>query len=687
MKKILSLMSVAAAIVFAGCQKSEELKVNVGERRLSLETSAELFDTETSRTVYIDGAGLAWTQDDLGRLGVTSNVQDAGASNSIAIDETTGKAVFGAVLAPPATDVMTYYPWNTDRHAISVDNGSKLYRISEKILAEQSQPEAGRMDASNAPMIGAKPIHIGDGATGVQNVKVVDNPMILTAAILRFRVYDASGNYASEAVRSVSLTANGDATVNATAVSTGNITEAVAPEIAFEGGSASSKVSLETVMPLGSAASAKAAKGIYLAVSPFATAGVTYVVTTNAATYTFVSSAAKAFEMGSVYDIALNLANPNVVREDLGGEIVKELKFVYGNPTPTHTFNATGGDFLNGAIASLKLDGVDVKSQMTADNVRLEAEYEEGAPAWLKEVRFENTANFQWFVSAGVNPTTAERHAKVYMYFNDVKSTNFIEFHQQAGTGDPYVKPVLTKTYEAEIATAGETVAAAASLSLADDAGKTLDFATYKDKVSLACTNGAVATLNDDGTISIVFPANEEGANRIYALTVSGTYNTSARVTFTQTKKEGGEVAEHTFEYTIFNNKPDGSKDTGFGPDAGSVGDYYRFENITIDRKKYEPGDDMRALVENAELLDALMKQCFSFGEITNDDVQEPDKDPLTKNPESFVTLEPWTNGGAAIYVRIVLGKNTEGVRRTFKIITKDGSGVQTSSVVYFQNK
>lgn len=686
MKKILSLLTVAAATVFAGCQKSEELRVNVGERRLSLVTSAEVFDTETSRTTYIDGAGLAWSQDDLGRLGVTSNVQDAGASTSIAIYETTGKAVFGAALAAPATDVMTYYPWNTDRHAINVNDGSKLYRISEKILAVQSQPEAGRMDASNAPMIGAKPIHIGDGADGVQNVKVVDNPMILTAAILRFRVYDASGNYASEAVRSVSLTANGDATVNATAVSTGNITEAVAPEIAFEGGSASSKVSLETVMPLGSAASAKAAKGIYLAVSPFATAGVTYVVTTNAATYTFVSSAAKAFEMGSVYDIALNLANPKVVREDLGGEIVKELKFVYSNPTATHTFDANGGKFLNGVITTLKLDGVDVKSQMTADNVRLEAEYEEGASAWLKEVRFENTSNFQWFVSADVNPTAAERHAKVYMYFNDVKSTNFIEFHQQAGTGDPYVKPVLTKTYEAEIATAGETVAAAASLSLVDDAGKTLDFATYKDKVSLACTNGAVATLNDYGTISIVFPANEEGANRIYALTVSGTYNTSAHVTFTQTKKEGGEVAEHTFKYTIFNNKPDGSKDTEFGPGAGPVGDYYRFENITIDGKTYKPGNDMRALVADTVLLDALMKQCFSFGEITNDDVRESG-DPLTKNPESFVTLEPWTDGGAAIYVRIVLGQNTDGVRRTFKIITRDGSGVQKSSVVYYQNK
>ena len=75
-------------------------------------------------------------------------------------------------------------------------------------------------------------------------------------------------------------------------------------------------------MPLGSAASAETAKGIYLAVSPFASAGVTYTVATNAANYTFVSSAAKTFEMGNIYDIALNLTNPNAVREDLGGEIV-----------------------------------------------------------------------------------------------------------------------------------------------------------------------------------------------------------------------------------------------------------------------------------------------------------------------------------------------------------------------------
>lgn len=151
---------------------------------------------------------------------------------------------------------------------------------------------------------------------------------------------------------------------------------------------------------------------------------------------------------------------------------------------------------------------------------------------------------------------------------------------------------------------------------------------------------------------------------------------------------EGGndEPVVEGFSYTIFNNAADGSKGTGFGPGAGTVGDWYRFENITINGKTYTPGAEMSNLAANTELMSQLMAKAFSFGEITDDDVQIPGVDPLTTNPESFVTLEPWSDGGAAIYVRIVLTANDSGARRTFKIITKDGEGAQVSSVVYFQN-
>ncbi len=155
--------------------------------------------------------------------------------------------------------------------------------------------------------------------------------------------------------------------------------------------------------------------------------------------------------------------------------------------------------------------------------------------------------------------------------------------------------------------------------------------------------------------------------------------------------EEGGDepdepVVDEGMSYTIFNNAADGSKGTGFGPAAGSVGDWYRFENITINGKTYTPGDEMKNLASNTELVSQLIAKAFSFGEITEEDVQIPGTDPLTTNPESFVTLEAWSNGGAAIYVRIVLTANDSGARRTFKIITKDAEGNQVSSVVYFQN-
>lgn len=196
-------------------------------------------------------------------------------------------------------------------------------------------------------------------------------------------------------------------------------------------------------------------------------------------------------------------------------------------------------------------------------------------------------------------------------------------------------------------------------------------------------TTGAVRKAE----IVCTFPALEGYAydNDQYVRTTIITQNPAETTDEGGDDETGGEVTEG-ISYTIFNNAADGSNGTGFGPGAGTVGDWYRFENITIDGKTYTPGDEIKNLAADAELMARLMEQAFSFGEITEADVQIPGTDPLTTNPESFVTLEPWSDGGAAIYVRIVLAANDSGARRTFKIITKDGEGNQVSSVVYFQN-
>lgn len=240
------------------------------------------------------------------------------------------------------------------------------------------------------------------------------------------------------------------------------------------------------------------------------------------------------------------------------------------------------------------------------------------------------------------------------------------------------------------VAAAGATVTGKLNLTINGKNQTDVAAAISTYGLSLSADKGASASVDADGTVTVVIPKNPYNNGGItYTVSLKKKDGSvAAKVEIAQATGEGEAVTpSHTFEYTIFNNKEDGSKDTGFGKAAGSVGDYYRIENVTIDGTKYNPGDDLKNLVANTELMAELKAKIFSFGEITEEDVQVPSSDPLTTDPESFVELQAWTDGGAAIYFRIVfLNANTTGFRRTFKIITKDPAGTVTSTIVYFQN-
>lgn len=201
-------------------------------------------------------------------------------------------------------------------------------------------------------------------------------------------------------------------------------------------------------------------------------------------------------------------------------------------------------------------------------------------------------------------------------------------------------------------------------------------------EASSAVESQAIAA---NGEVTLNVKANATSAERKITLTLK--YNTTvlAKTEFTQEAGEGGAVT-HTYSYTIFNNIPDGSKNVGFGKEAGPKDDLYRIENVTIDGKKYMPGDDLKNLVNDTELISALTSHIFSFGEITKSDVQVPGIDPLTTDPESFVELVPRAEGAAIYFKMVFKNENTTGARRTIKVITKDGEGKVTSTIVYFQN-
>lgn len=300
------------------------------------------------------------------------------------------------------------------------------------------------------------------------------------------------------------------------------------------------------------------------------------------------------------------------------------------------------------------------------------------------------------FVTAQDN-TGAERKSLVYCVYKAPEGYEFADGQkevykqffvtQKAGlTVEAAFSGFPTEAVEA----AGDTVTGKLSLTINGENQTDVAAAISTYGLNLSADKGASASVDADGTVTVVIPKNPYNNGGItYTVSLKKKDGSvAAKVEIAQATGEGEAVTpSHTFGYNIYNNKADGSKDTGFGNAAGSVGDWYRIENVTIDGTKYNPGDDLKNLVANTELMAELKAKIFSFGEITEEDVQVPDSDPLTTDPESFVELQAWTDGGAAIYFRIVfLNANTTGVRRTFKIITKNPEGAVTSTIVYFQN-
>lgn len=354
----------------------------------------------------------------------------------------------------------------------------------------------------------------------------------------------------------------------------------------------------------------------------------------------------------------------------------------------------------------LKIDGAEMRDWADANSVYARSKFVYVSEAnytaknfttdvdWLSCDYAKNETTItdcRWLVSATEN-TGKERTAYVVCVFPEDKGYIFpepraLKVTQKAGYA---IEATLSNVYAETVpATGGEITAATLALTVKGILQNDVAAALTTYGITVTADKGASVSVAADGTVKLTVPENKyKNGGVTYTLSVkssSSTLLTSA--TFNQA--EGTEEAvtpSHTFSYEVYNIAENGSKDTGFNPPAATTNDYYRIQNIVIDGTKYNPGAEIKNLVANTELMTALQNHIFSFGEITAGDVQVPGSDPLTTNPESFVTIEAWSDGGAAIYFRFVLTVNNTGVRRTFKVITKDGDGNVTSTIVYFQN-
>lgn len=304
-----------------------------------------------------------------------------------------------------------------------------------------------------------------------------------------------------------------------------------------------------------------------------------------------------------------------------------------------------------------------------------------------------------WVAVKALKNVGAERKALVYREFKAPegyefkegipgykdKTTAYMQFFVTQKSG-MVVTASFDGVYSGLVPAAGGTIAAA-NLKVEVNGVAVSDYTKLSENGLTLTASAGTVSVAADGKVTLVVPENKPNKEKTYTISLKQESKVIASCEIKQEAGDGSGAVGHTYSYNIFNDKPDGSKDTGFGPGKGFVGNYYRIENVTIDGKTYQPGDDMKNLVNDTELINALTSHIFSFGEITESDVQVSGTDPLTTDPETFVELVPWTDGGAAIYFGIVFkNENTTGARRTFKVITKDAEGNVTSTIVYFQN-
>ena len=588
--------ALCTAAIMSGCSKgdvesSAPVQKPVGGTVLVRITATHSTEDDSvepqTRVNWVDHEGINWQADDAQKLGLLYTGETNGNTRSVSISiGEGGKAVFEAELPDATGKMWAYYPYRATDN-LSTDGDCTMHF---NIDAAQTQARAGAMDdaAGKVAFMGAAPLDFDAAAEGYAV------PMRSMASIARLLVYSSDESYRSESVKSVALATADGTKINGDRFCVGVWATGQQRGENATNGSDRITVTLQEPYSLSGAASKQEASGIYMGLFPSTPAGVVYTVATDAATYTFTSEAAKTFEENHIHNIALNLASAKAVRKK--NETAQELYFAYGNPVDAFNFDKTGSaPFLNGALTTLTLNGQDVRGNASAANLSLEADYL-GEEAWLDRVGFENTSNFQWYISATKNMTDAQRTAKVYLVYDGIRSANCITFTQDAGPCLEIV-PELTKLHEAVISNQGETVEAAARLSLTVNGVVSTDVAADAAAygVTLTCGTASAAIADAEGNVRIVFPANTTAAEKNYTLKASFENNSSTAL-FTQQAGEGGGPSR-TYTYTLAKNNGNVSGAFWGMPVNGQNGADFTLRDIKLDGTPVTLDDDSAAEV------------------------------------------------------------------------------------------
>lgn len=345
----IALVSTACIVMF-GCAKDDSAD-NFAETTATMKVVVN-DEIGTSRVAFADGEGIAWENGDHESFyRIVNGIDGAPNASDIAIDDKTATFTFPAVDAGSEVWFMYASPVGVA--------GTKLEYTFKK---ERTQSAVGRMDKEN--------IILRSDMQTVGDEEVISPKMRLVGTVQRFLVYSATGAYADESIESVEMKADeniagliGYNTAGEPINFGGEVQDA---ETIYWSESNTAKVTVSAPSPVAATSrEATLGHGIYLSVPPVTvSAGYTYTITTDKATYTLVGPSAKTFNNGELVNIFVNLESQNVRRVDLSA---RKLEYA-GGLGDSYTVSSDANTYPLGWWAA-NVEGTTM--QNTAENAEL----------------------------------------------------------------------------------------------------------------------------------------------------------------------------------------------------------------------------------------------------------------------------------------------------------------------------
>lgn len=541
-----ALCALAACMASAACSGDDTF--DTPENPADAARFTVVVDNDLTRTSFTDGAGVQWDGDDYASFGyIRSGVNGCTKASEIAIGERTATFTFNGI---PSGDI-----WFLYTTSLNLSGGKHEFTISNA----QTQQRPGA--------IGRTSLNFRSGIYSMDDAaETVEPRMHLVGTLQRFLIYSSTGAYKDETVLNIRMDAN-ESIAGLTGYNSAG--EPVDENLVVQESEIiywDKKQNIVTTVANPSAVEAvnrdqTLGHGIYMAVAPVTvSAGYTYTITTDRATYTLVGPTAKTFANGEILNIFVNLESDAVKRTG-NDEVKGSLRYVgdFGNLNSAFSPDAAqridGGywyaqtmepadgspwvvrehrdypEFYDGVT----FDIIDDKTGETAD--------------WLNVYYMENSTH--WGIDLLENTSSEPRSATVTARYGDVNGwiitpecqTKSVTVKQLCVTK---LVPTIEYTGAAEISKEGATVEATLKLSSNGVELTGSDYNAYISQVTVSAVNADVKRNGDK--LAITISKNMRTEQKAVEVTVS-TADGSDTLRLTQ---EAGDVDKiPTFSYSF----------------------------------------------------------------------------------------------------------------------------------------